>query len=86
MSLNDLLIPATTRKKIQDAKEYFGDNIFILLEAKGWEINVVKHPDPDPLVVGFQDGLFFLIDEFDLTNLERMVAAEFTTPQLPSGK
>jgi hypothetical protein len=52
---------------------------FIIAEVKKWEwnIKVVSHR-ADPLLVGFDGHQFWLIEAFDTTTLERMVAEEFT--------
>lgn len=80
MSLGSLLIPPKTRAKIAKARQHFGNQIFLIAEAKEWVEDTVVKPDPDPLVVGYEDGLLFLIDVFDLTTIERL-ATEFATPQ-----
>lgn len=80
MELGNLLIPPKTRAKIAKARKFFGDQIFLIAEAKGWVEDTVVRPDPDPLVVGYEDGLLFLIDVFDLKPIEGL-ALEFSTPQ-----
>lgn len=80
LELGNLLIPPKTRAKIAKARTHFGDQIFLIVEAKEWVENTVVRPDPDPLVVGYEDGFLFLIDVFDLKPIEGL-AFEFTTPQ-----
>lgn len=78
-TLNGLLMPKKTREKIAAARAHFGKQIFLIAEApQPWEINVVVPPKPDPLVVGYENGLLFLIDTFNMTRIERVVAAEYT--------
>ena len=78
-SLAGLLLPQKTHKKIAAARAHFGHQLFIIAEApQPWEVNVVVPPMPDPLIVGYDNGLLFLVDKFKLTRIERVVAAEFT--------
>lgn len=78
-NLNGLLMPKKTREKISAARAHFGRQIFLIAEApQPWEINVIVPPKPDPLVVGYDNGLLFLIDTFNMTRIERVAAAEFT--------
>ena len=81
MKLGQLIIPTETKQKIAAARTFFGDNIFMVVEATEWVENEVCYPDPDPLIVGCEDGHLFLIDAFDLTRVEEMAAREFTVPQ-----
>lgn len=77
-ALSGLLMPKKTREKIAMARAHFGKQIFLIAEApQPWEINVIVPPKPDPLVVGYENGLLFLIDAFNMTRIERVVAAEF---------
>jgi hypothetical protein len=80
MELGNLLIPPDTRAKILKARQFFNDQLFLIAEAPAWQENTVVYPDPDPLIVGYEDGFLFLIDQFDLTPIEKM-AYEFVTPQ-----
>ncbi len=76
MELGNLLIPPTTRAKIKKARQYFGEQIFMIVEAKEWVENTVVKPDPDPIIVGYEDGFLFVIDVFDLKPIEAL-ALEF---------
>ena len=80
------VFPETTRAKIKAAQKKFGnDNVFIMAEAKGWvKSDVVKNPiTGDPLVVGWDGHNLWLVDRFDLTTIESVIAAEFT--EMPDG-
>ncbi len=80
MELGNLLLPEKTRRKIAQAQPIFGDQLYIIVEAKDWKLDEVRLPKPDPLIVGYRKGALYLIDAFDLTSLEKIVAVEFTTP------
>ena len=71
------LIPPNVRKNIMEAREDFGDNIFILAEAE-WETHIAVIPNPDPIVIGFKHGYAWLITTFDLTTLEAEMANQFS--------
>jgi hypothetical protein len=78
-SLAGLLMPKKTHRRISAARAHFGNQLFLIAEApQPWEVNVVVPPKPDPLVVGYDNGLLFLVDKFNLTRLERVTAAEYT--------
>lgn len=79
-SLTGFLMPDKTRAKLPKAEKHFGDQLFAIVEVKGWELNKVKLPDPDPLIVGYKAGALFLIDTFDLTPVEKVLAFEYSTP------
>jgi len=81
MELGELLIPTKTRKKIAKAREFFGDQLFLVAEAGKWVEGRVTLPKPDPLIVGYEDGLLFLIDVFDLKRIEDIARSEFVVPQ-----
>lgn len=80
MSLGNLLIPPSTRQKIVKAREFFDEQLYIIVEAKEWQVGKVIYPKPDPLIVGYEDGHLFLIDVFDLTPLEKLMASEYSMP------
>jgi len=70
------LIPREVRQKIQEARELFGDNIFIIAEPKKWKLNeIIPLPTGDPLIVGYAPGDdpngLWLIAEFDTTSVEK---------------
>ena len=64
------LIPSKVKKDIKEASQYFGNQIYIIGEAR-W---TVKNPDPekDPLVVGVLNDSSYLISEFDTTPIEEL--------------
>lgn len=53
-------------------------SFFIIAEVKRWEwnIDVVSHR-ADPLLVGFDGYQFWLLEAFDTTSLEKLVADEY---------
>lgn len=67
-------IPMDVKLTIGAAKSMF-DKIFIITEAKNWQVQML---DPDPLVVGWDGEGLWLIDAFDVTPLEAAMA--FTIP------
>lgn len=73
------LIPETTKQKIKDAEELFsGDQsrgIFLIKECPSWTETEITE---DPLIVGIIGDQAYLIDQFDCTDLEAYIAAEFT--------
>lgn len=73
------LIPETTKRKIKDAEELFsGDQsrgIFLIKECPNWQEQEITE---DPLIVGIIGDQAYLIDQFDCTNLEAYIKAEFT--------
>lgn len=81
MGLGNLLLPTKVVKKIARARKFFGKQIFLVAEAGEWVEGKVVYPKPDPLVVGYEDGLLFLIAVFDLKKIEDIARSEFTTPQ-----
>lgn len=70
------IIPGETRAKIKNAQnqEVF-EHVIIIAEA-AWQ---VKMEPADPLVVGLRKGKGWLIDKFDLSPIEKIVGAEFST-------
>lgn len=65
-----------TRQKILEAQEDSGKyNIYILAEVRDWKKSGVYE---DPLVLGFADGEFWLIDSYDTTPKEEYIKREFT--------
>jgi hypothetical protein len=80
----DGLIPDKVHAKIDAARGDF-DSILLLCDVAGaWtmEQKVIPLP-PDPLVLGVKrvgtESFYYLIDQFNLTKLEDLVAAEWTT-------
>lgn len=76
------LIPEDVRKEIRsvNSKVMF-DNVLLIAEASSWtmESKTVKFPpNPDPMVVGLKDNVFYLISVFDLTPMETYITKEFT--------
>lgn len=69
------VIPSETKTKIKTAKnlEVF-EHIVIIAEAK-WDVRIEIG---DPLIVGIKANNAWLIDKFDLSPIENIVASEFT--------
>ncbi len=77
------IIPEETRKKIDEYRSKFA-RLYVLSEAKDWKVTVEEKPKPpvqllDPLLVGWDKTDLWLIDHFEMTTLERLVASQFTT-------
>lgn len=72
------VIPGEVKDSIAEAKEFFGDNIFIVAEPNGFKVTnkAVKvpepkpTPDPDPIVIGWDGERAWLIAAFDVTDVE----------------
>lgn len=64
-------LPASVTRRVNRVREKF-DAVFTVFEAE-WKPRVIK----DPLVIGRVMDCDFVIDEFDLTKLERYIAAEY---------
>lgn len=69
-------IPATIARRVGAIAPRF-DRVATAWEAQ-WEGAAVAAKDP--LVLGGIGDLWFLLDQFDLTKLERYIASEFTAP------
>ena len=67
------VIPKDTKRRIAEARDRFGDNIFLLAETGSWTV-----VPEDPLVVGFDGDSLWLIDKFDTVSIEALIATEFT--------
>lgn len=96
----DGMIPDSTRLKIAEAVHSF-DKIFLLVETPdtAWKIERTKGITRrravrealaaaalDPIVVGYKLDTFWVIDKFDLTNVEQYVLDEFSRLALPAGE
>lgn len=71
------LIPKPIKEKINDLHKNNFRDVYILAEPN-WDLSEVKVFDPDPLLVAFYNKELFLIDQFDLTTLEKYVISEFS--------
>lgn len=72
------VIPPEVKAKIKEASKVFGEQVFIMAEGKEWAINKTRAPFmADPLVVGWDGHSLWLVDRFDLTPIERLLATEF---------
>ena len=96
------MVPDSTRIKIGEAiKSRHFDNIFLLVETpdKAWRFTRTKgitrrqavreamaNLSIDPIVVGFAHDALWVIDKFDLTDVEQYVLDEFSQLALPSGE
>jgi hypothetical protein len=80
--------PASTRRRIEQAiSSKLFNELFIVAEAPKWVVNVTVPAKTDPLVIGTVAiplpnkkilKQYYLIDIFDPTPLEKVVAEEFT--------
>lgn len=86
------ILPDEIRAKIHEltttgTKAGFFDQLLIVTEAPVWELKKVIRPlNLDPLLVGIKHNEFFLIDTFDLTPAERIIASEFTYKETGTSK
>jgi hypothetical protein len=76
------VFPLSTRHKIHDNMDKF-KRLYLLTEATDWQVVMTEKPKPtlelaDPLLVGWDGESLWLIDHFELTPIERLIAAEFT--------
>lgn len=71
------LIPNETRRKIAESRNWF--NYVLIVGEAAWMRKSV--PSPDPLVIGIRHHLSWLVDKFDLTSMDRIVASEFTSKE-----
>lgn len=78
---NKGMIPDKTKAKIDAARQYFGDNIFIVAEAD-WKITYAvgqAAPDPEPLVIGISSTeKASLIDAFDCSPVESRTVQDYS--------
>ena len=74
----NFLIPEPVKEKIEQAKKYFGDEIYILAETD-WELKRVELPKPVPITVNERDPIFIGIKDFN-----SKPEAYFITAFLPS--
>jgi len=72
-------LPQKTRQRIEGAEHIFGKNIYLIGEADEWSYQTVEYAPRarDPLVIGILKDKSYLIDQFDMTPIERYVAGEF---------
>ena len=74
------ILPEKTKDKLEGLKEHFGKQMFVVREAPEWEVDTWAVPlNFDPLLVGVYGEGFWLLDDFDLTPLERIIKSEFST-------
>lgn len=81
------LIPLKTKKKVEKAKKYFKDDIYIVVETKPEEWSFEKKlEDPDikedPLVIGLIGKNANIIDHFNTTALENLVKDTYLKDKL----
>lgn len=72
------LIPPDIRKKINEAREIFHGNVFVVAEAGEFQLNITTPiPQRDPLVVGYDGNVdsehLWLIASFDTTPVEEAI-------------
>lgn len=69
-------VPADVRKRMEAARPCF-DRMSIV-----WEAEWSNAPVVDPLIIGHVLDKHFLVDQYDVTKLERYVSSEMTRPPL----
>lgn len=79
------VIPETVKKTISKHKAKF-EAVFMIYEVQEWayaekrfqrQVREFFLSDPDPLIVGRKDGVYYIISKFDTTPAEEWVRAEF---------
>lgn len=76
-------LPENIRNTIKTEKHRFS-HMFIVAECNEWSYHTEQHPLPptivkgDPLVVGYQNGAYYLVAQFDLTPAEHYLKSEFS--------
>lgn len=74
------IIPASVKAKIEEAKKAF-ERVFIMAQGTNWSLKTSASRVinvGDPLIVGWDGKDLWLVDKFDLTSVERLIASEFT--------
>lgn len=74
------LMPRNVAENIKNLKSKF-DRIYVIEEAHCWEIEDSKIEiiqNEDPLVVGKYGENYYIIDKYDVTPLESLMASEFS--------
>jgi len=76
------IVPTKIKQRVEEARRFFQDNIFLVAETKPEEWSIQTSPESrivrDPLLLGVIDNDCFYIDEFNTTPLEDYVKREFT--------
>jgi hypothetical protein len=77
----DGLIPQKTKEKMKAAQKDFVGFLLVCDVTDAWSMEKVPRPFKlDPLVIGVsKDRGYFLVDQFDLTPIEELARAEWTT-------
>lgn len=75
------VLPPNVRQIVKANSDFKRDDMYLLAEPTNWELTFQKLPErplnPDPLLVGYAEGSFWLLAQFDVTPLEHYVASEF---------
>ncbi len=80
ISLFNGTLPAPSKEKINACRKVFGDGVYIVAEAKKWQIKrapLKPAPVIDPLILGVINNECYLLDQFDCTPMEDYVKREF---------
>jgi hypothetical protein len=67
------VIPNDVQRRTEEARPIFGSQISVVWEAE-WGLRPIE----DPLIVGHVFNKHFLIDQYDVTKLERYISSEMT--------
>ncbi len=71
------LLPYDAKEKIDEARKLFGNNVFLIREAKNWDFIKRVRPSNDPLIIGTVKNQSYLIHAFNCTPIEMEVKEEF---------
>lgn len=69
------ILPRHARLSVQRAQA-LGLQVYILAEPQGWNDSATTY-SLDPLIVGYRNDQLWLIDRFDVTSVEHLVAEEY---------
>lgn len=70
-------IPQSVWQRLWPLEDRFG-GLHLVYEAEWRQVDAAAPVERDPLVVGMIDGIAFVLDHYDLTNVEHYIRHEFT--------
>lgn len=68
-------VPSSVEENVRGVRDRFDDVALV------WEAEWVAAPLADPLIVGVLEGKAFLVDQYDVTKLERYIVGEYAARQ-----
>lgn len=70
------VMPDRIRRRLPHLETEF-KSLYILAEIPKWKVMEVAMPLTDPLLLGFEDNAFYVLDVYDTTPIEEYVRREF---------